>query len=188
MAKVREDLVGSVRAVDQEGRSVLLTAGQKIPKGYFVGGHAVEDGDPEEQTAPWKQKSAVAASSAEGQLEQLVASGASPEEIVQAVADHLGVEVFFRAPQDQGDENGDDSGAQSGADDDSGSGDDSGDGEPAGQALQAPPKSGAGSGAEAWRDYATKAVAAAGLNIDIPADAGRGDIIDALNSAGIATE
>lgn len=51
-----------------------------------------------------------------------------------------------------------------------------------------PPKGGPGSGAPAWRAYALEAATAAGLNIDIPEDADRGDIIDALTTAGIPTE
>lgn len=54
--------------------------------------------------------------------------------------------------------------------------------------LAIPPKGGPKATAEAWREYALEAVIRAGLNIDIPADAGRNDIIDALTEAGIATE
>lgn len=55
-------------------------------------------------------------------------------------------------------------------------------------ALVIPPKGGAGSDAESWRTYATEAATRAGLNIEIPADANRADIIEALSGAGIATE
>lgn len=54
--------------------------------------------------------------------------------------------------------------------------------------LTPPPLNGAGSGAPAWREYAIKSTAAAGLSIEIPDDAKRSDIIDALHSAGIRTE
>ncbi|SDG21727.1 hypothetical protein [Microbacterium sp. 77mftsu3.1] len=53
--------------------------------------------------------------------------------------------------------------------------------------LTPPPKVGAGSGADAWRDYAVKATKAAGLNVDFAEDAKRGDIIQALEDAKIAT-
>lgn len=51
-----------------------------------------------------------------------------------------------------------------------------------------PPKSGRGSKSAAWIEYAAKATAKRGLRIDIPDDAGRDDIIDALEAAGIPTE
>lgn len=51
-----------------------------------------------------------------------------------------------------------------------------------------PPKGGPGSGAPAWRDYATAEVAKRGLNIEIPDDASRDDIITALEEAQIPTE
>lgn len=54
--------------------------------------------------------------------------------------------------------------------------------------LAVPPLNGAGSSKAAWLDYATKATAAAGLQIDIPADAKRDDIVEALRSAGIPVE
>lgn len=54
--------------------------------------------------------------------------------------------------------------------------------------LEIPPKKGPKATVEAWREYGLAAAKRAGLNIDIPADAGRGDIIEALAEAGIATE
>lgn len=54
--------------------------------------------------------------------------------------------------------------------------------------LAVPPLTGAGSSTDAWRAYAVAATKAAGLQLDIPADAKRGDIVEALKSAGIATE
>lgn len=56
------------------------------------------------------------------------------------------------------------------------------------ETLTVPPTTGAGSSTDAWRDYATKATAAAGLQLDIADDAKRSDIIEALKGAGIATE
>lgn len=53
--------------------------------------------------------------------------------------------------------------------------------------LVVPPKAGAGSSVDAWRDYAEKATKAAGLNLDIADDATRADIIAALDDAKIAT-
>lgn len=55
-------------------------------------------------------------------------------------------------------------------------------------ALTPPPQGGAGSNADAWRDYAVRAAAAAGLNIEIPESATRADIIEALDQANIPTE
>lgn len=54
--------------------------------------------------------------------------------------------------------------------------------------LTPPPLAGAGSGADAWREYAKQSTAAAGLTLEIADDAKRGDIVEALKSAGIATE
>lgn len=51
-----------------------------------------------------------------------------------------------------------------------------------------PPRGGAGSGADAWRAYGVEAAKAQGLEIDIPADATKTDIIDALKGAGIPVE
>lgn len=54
--------------------------------------------------------------------------------------------------------------------------------------LVVPPLVGAGSSTDAWRAYAVKATEAVGLKLDIAADAKRGDIVEALKGAGIATE
>lgn len=54
--------------------------------------------------------------------------------------------------------------------------------------LVIPPQSGRGSGDAAWHTYATSAAAKAGLQIEIPADAKKVDIIDALRGAGIPVE
>lgn len=54
--------------------------------------------------------------------------------------------------------------------------------------LVPPPLTGAGSSADAWRDYAGTAAEAAGLQIELDADAKRGDIVEALKAAGIRTE
>ncbi|GGO59113.1 hypothetical protein GCM10010910_01310 [Microbacterium nanhaiense] len=51
-----------------------------------------------------------------------------------------------------------------------------------------PPKAGPGSSAKAWREYGVRETSARGMNIDIPEDASKADIIDALESAGIPTE
>lgn len=55
-------------------------------------------------------------------------------------------------------------------------------------ALVVPKIVGKGSGADAWREYAGKAIAAAGLQIEIADDAKRSDIIEALKGAGIPVE
>jgi hypothetical protein len=57
-----------------------------------------------------------------------------------------------------------------------GSGQERGGGEP--ETPQAPPRSGAGSGADAWRAYAEA------IDVEIPADAGRDDIIAAVDARG----
>ncbi|TLF33235.1 hypothetical protein [Microbacterium sp. 5K110] len=51
-----------------------------------------------------------------------------------------------------------------------------------------PPRGGAGSGAGAWRAYGVAAAKAKGLEIDIPADATKTDIIEALKSVDIPVE
>jgi hypothetical protein len=56
------------------------------------------------------------------------------------------------------------------------------------EALTIPPKGGAGSGKDAWRAYAVKAATAKGVNIEIPDEATREDIIEALEGAQIPTE
>lgn len=60
--------------------------------------------------------------------------------------------------------------------------------EPAGDSDQLKPPSKVSGSAVKWRDYALAAVAAAGANIDIPEGSKRGDIIEALDGAGIRTE
>lgn len=59
---------------------------------------------------------------------------------------------------------------------------------PAEASLVVPPLNGAGSSKAAWLDYAKKAAQAAGLQIDIPADAKRDDIVEALRTANIPVE
>lgn len=51
-----------------------------------------------------------------------------------------------------------------------------------------PPKSGAGSGIDAWRAYAVDAIGRAGQHIDIPDDVKRDELIAALTEAKIPTE
>lgn len=177
MSKVREDLEGTVHAINQARERVVLKAGDKIPDGYFVGGHAVEGGDVTDQTPPWASigPTASASAAATGQeagrepetlpavLDRLVADGAAPQELLEQVASHFKSELHS-APEGDGEESGEDT------------------------PLVIPPKAGAGSSADAWRDYASKATARAGLNIEFDAEASRGDIIAALDDAKIATE
>jgi len=59
---------------------------------------------------------------------------------------------------------------------------------PADFPLPIPAKGGPKATAEAWGAYAVQEIAARGLKIEIPADATRGDIIEALEGAGIPTE
>ncbi|GAA4762585.1 hypothetical protein [Microbacterium gilvum] len=54
--------------------------------------------------------------------------------------------------------------------------------------LAAPPKSGNGSSADAWRAYGIAAAELRGLNIEIPEGASRSEIVEALEGAGIPTE
>ncbi|RCL91800.1 MAG: hypothetical protein DBW62_00660 [Microbacterium sp.] len=54
MATVKSDLEGTVLAVNAINQYVTLAAGDTIPEGYFVGGHAVEGGDEDDQTPPWR--------------------------------------------------------------------------------------------------------------------------------------
>jgi hypothetical protein len=51
-----------------------------------------------------------------------------------------------------------------------------------------PPRGGAGSGADAWRAYAAAATEKKGMQIEIPDDATRDDIIEALKGADIPVE
>lgn len=60
------------------------------------------------------------------------------------------------------------------------------DGKPVENAI--PAKAGRGSSADAWKAYAEAAIADRGLHIDIPDDATRADIIEALQEAQIPTE
>ncbi len=177
MSKVREDLEGTVHAINQARERVVLKAGDKIPAGYFVGGHAVEGGDVKDQTPPWASTSTTASASAGDTehgagrepeslpdiLDRLVTGGAEPQELLEQVASHFKIELHSAADGDGG-----------GSDE-----------EPE---LIIPPKAGAGSGADAWRAYAVEAVKRAGLNIAFDDAATRGDIIAALDDAKIATE
>lgn len=89
---------------------------------------------------------------------------------------------------DGDDQSGDDSAAEAQAGDGAGDSGSDGDDQSAAPEIPIPPKGGAGSGKAAWADYAHKAIAARGLQIDIPADATRDDIIAALDDAKIPTE
>ena len=53
MATIREDLEGTVIAVNVLGEQVSLSAGDEIPEGYWVAGPAVEGGDPNDLRPPW---------------------------------------------------------------------------------------------------------------------------------------
>lgn len=61
-------------------------------------------------------------------------------------------------------------------------------GSPDASELSLPPRGGAGSGADAWRAYGVAAAKAKGFEIDIPADATKTDIIEALKSVDIPVE
>lgn len=84
----------------------------------------------------------------------------------------------------------------SGDEDDENEGDADGDEEPTTSgtgssdavAPSLPPRGGAGSGADAWRAYGVAAAKARGLEIEIPGDATKTDIIEALKGAGIPVE
>ncbi|WP_449408004.1 hypothetical protein [Microbacterium maritypicum] len=183
MAEVRKDLVGTVIAVNESEQYTHLVAGDTIPDGYFVGGHAVEDGDPADQRAPWKTAPApslVPAPTGDGKVEQMLAAGTPPEDIVAAIAADLGVSLLPASPQPDGDDPA--ANKVPGTDDATGN-PPAPDGE-----LIPPPMSGAGSGGPAWRDYALAATKKAGLEIEIPEDAKRSDIVEALKSANIRVE
>jgi hypothetical protein len=74
------------------------------------------------------------------------------------------------APADDADADVDDE-SEEDADSDDESADNSGDESGSGDGSEAPPRTGRGSGADAWREYAT------GLGIEVPEDAGRDDIV-----------
>lgn len=102
------------------------------------------------------------------------------------VGDHLlATKKSAAASGDEG--TSDATGAASRTDDTSGAGTGDSGAQDAAQ-LVVPTKVGKGSGTDAWRAYAAAATKRAGLSIDIPEDAKRADIIEALKSAGIATE
>lgn len=130
MAKIRDDLVGSVLVENPNGGDlIVLVAGSKVPKGVELGAHVL----------------APKGSGASGEASTPTGDGSGASES--------------------------DAGSGGGSDD-----------------LVVPPMNGAGSGAGAWREYGIAAAAKAGLQIDIPEDAKRGDIVDALKSANIPVE
>lgn len=193
MAKIRKDLVGTVLAVNEHAEYKSLSAGATIPEGFFVGGHAVEGGNVADQTPPWgNQAGAVAAvveTVADGFLERLLAEGATAQEAVDAVAKHLGVEILDALDGAAGVESG---GAEigdetAGSDETRAASTDDAD-QAVAVTIAVPPRAGAGSSADVWRTYAIEATKARGLNIELPDDASRADIIAALNGAGIPTE
>lgn len=61
MATVKSGLVGTVLAVNATNQYVSLEAGETIPDGYFVGGHAVQGGDADDQIPPWAQPTPIVA-------------------------------------------------------------------------------------------------------------------------------
>lgn len=165
MAKIRKDLVGVVYAVNELDHKVMLQAGDEVPDGYFVGGHALKDGDVRDQTPPWKKDAA-----------DTTAAQPAQETPAQPKPTHKPSKKAKAPKSDGADKNADATGPQEPV------------GEDQEQPLIIPPKSGAGSAADAWRAYAVAAAKRAGLNIDIPGDATRADIIDALNGVQIPTE
>lgn len=62
MAIVRTDLVGTVMAVSESYRHVVLAAGDTIPEGFWIGGHLVQGGDPADQAPPWAPSGSVSVS------------------------------------------------------------------------------------------------------------------------------
>lgn len=177
MAKIREDLEGTVLALSDSSATVFLKAGEEIPDGYFVGGHLLEDGDPSEQSPPWASSAPAEVETVQEHREPLdpvqeaLDNGESPEDILEAIADRLGLAILV-VPKDDG------------------AGDDSSDATGSSDATMPalPPRGGAGSGADAWRAYSVAAAKVKGFEIDIPADATKTDIIEALKSVDIPVE
>jgi hypothetical protein len=161
MARIRADLYGSV-LVTLPGSSdpIALTAGQEVPEGIEVGDHVLEPGSG--STTPASKSSAPA--NPAGTDDAAKAAAKAQKKAAKKASKGEPPASVPTPPA---------AAAPAGA---------------AGDELVPPPLNGAGSAAPAWRDYAIKAVAAAGLEIDIPEDAKRGDIVDALKSAGIRTE
>lgn len=124
MAKIREDLVGVVVAVEETGQPIILRAGDTIPKGVEVGDHvrAAKHSDTAESDATPAPPTSDATGSSDATMPDL------------------------------------------------------------------PPRGGAGSGADAWRAYGVAAAKVKGFEIDIPADATKTDIIEALKSVDIPVE
>lgn len=163
MAKIREDLIGSVLIENPEGGDpIVLLAGADVPKGVKVGEHLLDPNAPTRANrAPSKPtKPAEPASSADASETD---AGASVD-----------------ADASSGIVDGDQVDGSDTSDPEAGASTD--------QTITAPPQSGAGSGIEAWRAYALASTTKAGLKIDIPADATRSDIIEALAAADIPTE
>lgn len=59
MAEIREDLVGTALALNAVGEFRSLGAGVTVPDGFWVGGHLIEGGDPDDQTPPWAPTGAI---------------------------------------------------------------------------------------------------------------------------------
>lgn len=163
MAKIRDDFEGVtfVRTADGD---VVLKAGDKIPKGVVVGDHLL----------------AVKASAVESEN-----TGQTDGEDTEAANGDTETESEDTGDgsEDTDEENDDES-------EDDESDEDEVESETTGQteSLAIPPRAGAGSSQEAWRAYAIAATSARGLNIDLPDDTTRADIIAALDGAGIPTE
>jgi len=156
MARIREDLVGSV-LVTHPGATdpIVLVAGSKVPEGIEVGAHVLEpehrgSGSTGSNTPPQSSPDAAAKAAAK-----------AAKKVADKAAKKAGKPEPTPTPP------------PAAADP---------------TAVTPPPLNGAGSGKEAWREYATVATKAAGLSIEIPEDATRTDIVDALKSAGVRTE
>lgn len=168
VARIRKDLVGSV-LITLPGSSdpIALTAGKKVPEGIELGAHVLEpedSGDAGAQNPPPTPPASTGTDDAAKAAAKEAKKAAKKADKAQKAAAASAAAAAQPAPAD----------ASTPA--------------PSSDALTPPPLNGAGSSATAWRDYALAATQARKLEIEIPEGSTRGDIIDALKSAGIPTE
>lgn len=166
MARIRQDLVGSV-LVAHPGTSdpIALIAGDEVPDGIFVGEHVLEPGSASEPAIPSTSDTNIDPAALAAKAEKKAAKQAAKDAAKQAAEKTAAADASSTADLTA------DSNKSSAGD----------------AQLTPPPLQGSGSNTEAWRTYAVKATAAKGLEIEIPADAKRSDIVEALNTAGVRT-
>lgn len=94
MAEIREDLAGTALALNAIGEYRSLEAGDTIPDGFWVGGHLVEGGDPDDQTPPWAPTNTITSDQISDATEVGVA--------VLTAADEAAARAAINAAEDAG--------------------------------------------------------------------------------------